>query len=63
MTGQRSDHLLRLADAVLQPGFVGITPPVWVRRRLAAGLGGVALFGRNIVDSAQVAEFVKRANA
>src|SRR5689334_2783531 len=55
MTGQRSDHLLRRADAVLQPGFVGTTPPAWVRRRLAGGLGGVTLFSRNIVDPAQVA--------
>jgi beta-N-acetylhexosaminidase len=55
MTGQRSDHLLRLADAVLQPGFVGTAPPAWVRRRLADGLGGVALFSRNIVDPTQVA--------
>jgi beta-N-acetylhexosaminidase len=54
MTGQRSDHLLRLADAVLQPGFVGTTPPAWLRRRLANGLGGVTLFSRNIVDPAQV---------
>jgi beta-N-acetylhexosaminidase len=54
MTGQRSDHLLRLADAVLQPGFVGTTPPAWLRRRLAGGLGGVTLFSRNIVDPAQV---------
>ncbi|NJC68461.1 glycoside hydrolase family 3 protein [Planosporangium thailandense] len=55
MPGQRSDHLLRLADAVLQPGFVGTTPPTWLRRRLAAGLGGVVLFSRNIVEPAQVA--------
>jgi beta-N-acetylhexosaminidase len=55
MTAQRSDHLLRLADAVLQPGFVGTTPPAWLRRRLAGGLGGVTLFSRNIVDPAQVA--------
>jgi beta-N-acetylhexosaminidase len=55
MTGQRSDHLLRLADTVLQPGFVGTTPPAWLRRRLANGLGGVTLFSRNIVDPAQVA--------
>src|SRR3954471_23564163 len=55
MTGHRSDHLRRLADAVLQPGFVGTAPPAWLRRRLADGLGGVALFSRNIVDPAQVA--------
>ncbi|BCJ74121.1 hydrolase [Catellatospora sp. IY07-71] len=46
--------LLRLADAVLQPGFVGTTPPDWLRRRLADGLGGVVLFARNIVDPEQV---------
>jgi beta-N-acetylhexosaminidase len=45
-----------LADTVLQPGFVGTKPPDWVRRRLAEGLGGVALFARNVVDAAQVAE-------
>src|SRR4051794_29439826 len=55
MTGHRSDRLRRLADAVLQPGFVGTAPPAWLRRRLADGLGGVALFSRNIVDPAQVA--------
>ncbi|GII20430.1 glycoside hydrolase family 3 protein [Planosporangium mesophilum] len=63
MAGQRSDHLLRLADAVLQPGFVGTTPPDWVRRRLAGGLGGVALFGRNIVDPAQVAALTEALRA
>ncbi|WP_162908115.1 glycoside hydrolase family 3 protein, partial [Allorhizocola rhizosphaerae] len=47
--------LIRLADAVLQPGFVGTTPPDWIRRRLSEGLGGVVLFGRNIVDVEQVA--------
>jgi beta-N-acetylhexosaminidase len=54
-TGGRSSDLLRLADSVLQPGFVGTTPPDWLRRRLGEGLGGVALFSRNIVDPAQLA--------
>jgi beta-N-acetylhexosaminidase len=54
LTGPRSEYLLRLADTVLQPGFVGTAPPAWVCRRLAAGLGGVALFSRNIIDGAQV---------
>src|SRR6185437_12622863 len=40
---------------VLQPGFVGTKPPDWVRRRLAEGLGGVALFARNVVDADQLA--------
>jgi beta-N-acetylhexosaminidase len=49
-------QLRSMADAVLQPGFLGTRPPDWVRRRLAEGLGGVALFARNIVDATQVAE-------
>jgi beta-N-acetylhexosaminidase len=46
--------LRELADTVLQPGFTGTTPPDWLRRRLAGGLGGVALFSRNISDPDQV---------
>jgi beta-N-acetylhexosaminidase len=49
------DKLIGLANAVLQPGFEGIRPPDWLRQRLAQGLGGVALFARNIVDAEQVA--------
>ncbi|MFE9693331.1 glycoside hydrolase family 3 protein [Micromonospora sp. NPDC005806] len=44
-----------LAAAVLQPGFVGTTPPPWVCRWLGQGLGSVVLFARNIVDHDQVA--------
>ena len=43
-----------LAATVLQPGFEGTTVPDWVRRRLAEGLGGVALFARNVESPAQV---------
>ncbi|MFF7632759.1 glycoside hydrolase family 3 protein [Kitasatospora sp. NPDC008050] len=51
-----SDQLHRDAMTVLQPGFEGTTaPPEWVRRHLAAGLGSVALFGRNVTDQAQLA--------
>jgi len=46
---------MRLADTVLQPAFEGMAPPDWVRRRLAAGLGGVVLFSRNIAGPAQLA--------
>ncbi|MFU8875163.1 glycoside hydrolase family 3 protein [Micromonospora sp. SL4-19] len=47
--------LAALAAAVLQPGFVGTTPPPWVRRWLGEGLGSVVLFARNVVDHDQVA--------
>ncbi|MBN6053165.1 glycoside hydrolase family 3 protein [Nonomuraea sp. RK-328] len=50
-----SADLLRLADAVLMPGFEGKTPPDWLRRRLGEGLGGVVLFTRNIAGPEQVA--------
>src|SRR5437016_2165488 len=49
-------RLLRDAGAVLQMGFVGTTPPDWLRGRLSAGeIGGVALFRRNVADTAQLA--------
>ena len=51
-----SAELETLADAVLLPGFVGVTPPDWLRARVAGGLGGVVLFGRNIDTPAQLAE-------
>ncbi|WP_377267129.1 glycoside hydrolase family 3 protein [Peterkaempfera sp. SMS 1(5)a] len=47
-----ADTRLRLlAETVLQPAFAGTTPPDWLRRRLAAGLGGVVLFARNTPDA------------
>jgi beta-N-acetylhexosaminidase len=45
----------RLALRCLLPGFVGTVPPDWVKRRAAAGLGGVVLYGRNVEDPDQVA--------
>jgi beta-N-acetylhexosaminidase len=56
MDASTGDDLVSMANAVLQPGFVGKEPPPWVRRRLAEGLGGVVLFARNVVDRDQVAE-------
>ncbi len=48
--------LERLALACLLPGFHGTDrPPDWLRRRLAAGLGGVVLFARNARSPAQLA--------
>ncbi|AUG79620.1 sugar hydrolase [Kitasatospora sp. MMS16-BH015] len=58
-----SDQLHRDALTVLQPGFVGTTPPDWVRRHLAAGLGSVALFGRNVTDQAQLAALTAQLRA
>ncbi|MFI9577264.1 glycoside hydrolase family 3 protein [Microbispora rosea] len=52
---KRSPDLLRLADTVLLPGFIGTTAPDWVRRRLACGLAGVVLFSRNVDTPAQLA--------
>jgi beta-N-acetylhexosaminidase len=48
--------LEQLAESVQLPGFGGTTAPEWLRRRIGEGLGGVVLFGRNVVDDAQVAE-------
>ncbi|MEH1094429.1 glycoside hydrolase family 3 protein [Micromonospora sp. CPCC 205739] len=49
-------NLAGLAAAVLQPGFVGTTPPEWVCRWLGEGLGAVVLFARNVVEPGQLAE-------
>lgn len=48
-------ELPELAATVLQPGFVGTTVPDWVCRWLGEGLGGVALFARNVESPAQIA--------
>jgi beta-N-acetylhexosaminidase len=55
--------LSRLAATVLQPGFVGTSVPDWVRRCLAEGLGGVALFARNVESPAQVAALTAQLRA
>ncbi|WP_320068017.1 glycoside hydrolase family 3 protein [Micromonospora sp. RTGN7] len=55
MSSASTGKLASLAAAVLQPGFVGTTPPPWVCRWLGEGLGSVVLFARNIVDLDQVA--------
>jgi beta-N-acetylhexosaminidase len=47
-----------LAHAVLVAATGGTTaPPAWLARRLERGLGGVCLFGRNIVSAGQVRTF------
>jgi beta-N-acetylhexosaminidase len=42
------------AAAVLLPGFEGTELPTWLEQRLRDGLGGVCLFGENIVSRSQV---------
>ena len=44
-----------MTGAYLLPGFAGLDPPDWLRRRLSEGLGGVVLFGRNVRDPEQLA--------
>jgi beta-N-acetylhexosaminidase len=50
-----SGELERLATTCLFPGFVGLEPPDWVRRRLSEGLGGVVLYARNVESREQLA--------
>src|SRR3954469_23032326 len=63
--GHMPNHgdLSNLAATVLQPGFEGTTVPDWVRRRLGEGLGGVALFARNVESPAQVAALTAQLRA
>jgi beta-N-acetylhexosaminidase len=50
-----SGELERLAAGCLFPGFEGLEAPEWIRRRLAAGLGGVVLYARNVESREQLA--------
>ena len=54
-TGAGTD-LHRDILTTLLPGFDGTVAPAWVLARLGEGLGGVCLFGQNIVDAAQLRE-------
>lgn len=47
-------RLARRIAATLLPGFVGTTLPGWLERRLRDGLGGVCVFGPNIVSAEQL---------
>ncbi|MGI9822557.1 glycoside hydrolase family 3 protein [Agromyces sp. Marseille-Q5079] len=46
--------LRRDIHTTLLPGFVGTTAPEWLLARLRDGLGGVCVFGPNIVDAEQL---------
>ena len=53
-------EIRRLALACLLLGSVGPKTPDWLLDALADGLGGVVLFGSNIVDRPQLAELTDR---
>lgn len=55
--------LERLAAACLLPAFLGTTAPGWVRRRAAAGLGGVVLYGRNVSSPEQLGKLCEELHA
>ena len=48
------DDLRRDILTTLLPGFPGLTAPEWLLRRLRDGLGGVCLFGQNLVSADQL---------
>jgi beta-N-acetylhexosaminidase len=47
-------QLIRMANAVLQPGFAGTCLPDWVRARIHDGLGSVILFAGNVDSPTQL---------
>lgn len=51
-----TDELARLAHGVLFPALGRPTVPKWARARIAAGLGGFVLFGRDLVSAEQIKE-------
>ncbi|MDF5754767.1 glycoside hydrolase family 3 N-terminal domain-containing protein [Spongiactinospora sp. TRM90649] len=55
-----TSHLRRLALGTVLPAFEGTTAPPWLLDLLREGLGGVILFGRNIVTPEQVAALVRQ---
>jgi beta-N-acetylhexosaminidase len=59
MSDAATDPTLRaLALQTILASFPGSRPPDWARRLLAEGLAGHVLFGRHVVDRAQVTSLV-----
>ena len=56
-------ELERLALGCLFPGFEGLEAPEWILRRLAAGLGGVVLYARNVESREQLAALTEQLRA
>lgn len=46
-----TDSLVRLANSVLWPGFLGTAAPQWLRTELRDGLAGVVYFSQNVGDA------------
>jgi beta-N-acetylhexosaminidase len=58
-----SEPLERLAARCLVASFDGPEAPDWVRRQLAGGLGGIALFASNVAGRSQLAELTTALHA
>ena len=56
MPDPMSAAVVRDISATLLPGFTGTRLPEALRARLAEGLGGVCVFGSNIVSASQLRE-------
>lgn len=55
-------ELIRLANSVLWPGFLGDTVPAWLHDALSDGLAGVVLFAQNLTgDTAALAHSIHAA--
>ncbi|HEX7138151.1 MAG TPA: beta-N-acetylhexosaminidase, partial [Vicinamibacterales bacterium] len=54
---------MNLALRCVMPGFEGTTAPDWLRRAASEGLGGVVIFGRNVVDREQLTSLVAAIHA
>ncbi|MDX6207453.1 MAG: beta-N-acetylhexosaminidase [Frankiales bacterium] len=55
--------LERTVGALLLPGFEGHQPPRWLHERIAGGLGGVTLYGRNVADPGQLSALTSALHA
>jgi beta-N-acetylhexosaminidase len=52
-----------MIERCLMPGFVGTEPPDWVLRHVAAGLGSVCLYGRNVMSPERLARLCEALHA
>jgi beta-N-acetylhexosaminidase len=58
-----TDELVRLANGVLWPGFLGTEAPEWLLAELREGLAGVVYFSQNVGDGlSALSDEIMRAN-